>query len=164
MKALYKRFFLALLAFVSIGLLPSCQDEDEMEDKIITGVCWEGPLPVKEYYGQENYFSRFFFYDDNYKYGYEEVYYKGVYQETYEFGWYWLEDHSGSYGVIALNYGGRWGADIACIDISKVTNNYIYGYYFMDLGDYWAYKDGTIPSRSENYFELKHVGSSRHQD
>lgn len=163
MKALYKRIFVALTALVSVIMLSSCQDEEEMEDKLITGICWEGTLPITENYGQENYFSRFFFYDDNYKYGYEEVYYKGVYEQTYEFSWYWLDFH-GSYGVVALNYGGRWQSDIACIDITKVTNNYIYGYYYMDLSDYEAYKDGNYPNRSDNYFELKHVGSSRHQD
>lgn len=162
MKILYKNIVAILLSVLFVGSFSSCQKEEEMERIILTGVCWEGVLPLKEYYGQENYFSRFFFHEENgFKYGYEEFYYKGIYQKTYEFEWYWLDD---AYSVVALNYGGRWQSDIACIDITKTTNNYIYGYYYMDLNDYWAYKDGHSSQRSDHYFELKHVDIGRHQE
>lgn len=163
MKVLQKSVVALLLAFVAVGFFSACQDEDEMEDKILTGVCWEGKLPIRENYGQEKYFSRFYFYDDNYKTGYEEIYYRGEYQETMEFDWYWL-DRSGAYGVMALNYGGRWQSDIICIDITKVTNNYIYGYYYTSLAEYEAYKESGSSSRSGTYFELKHVDVTPHHD
>ena len=162
MKSLRRKIITLLLSALAISGFTSCQDEEEMEGRIITGVCWEGVLPIKEYYGQENYFSRFFFYEENsYKYGFEEFYYKGVYQQTYEFGWYWLND---AYSVIALNYGGRWQNDISCIDLREVTNNYMYGYFYMDVADYWAYKDGSYDHRSDHYIELKHVNVNRRQD
>ena len=162
MIPLHKKITAILLSVISISCLSSCQNEEEMEGRMLTGVCWEGVLPVKENHGQENYFSRFFFYEENgYKYGYEEVYIKGQYDFTYEFSWYWLDD---AYSVAAINYGGRWQSDISCIDITNITNNYIYGYYYIDLADYWAYKDGNTNLRGDNYIELKHVDAPKRQD
>ncbi len=159
----YVSYLSALLSMVvCTTFCTSCQDEDEMEDKILTGVCWEGKLPVRSSNGREYYFSRFFFYEDRgYLTGYEESYYKGEYDSTYEFEWYWLDE---AWRVLVLNYGGRWNEDVACISISKVTNNYIYGHYFTSLEEYYEACELNLVSTRGSYIELEHVSEVRHTE
>ena len=86
---------------MSAVLLTSCQKEEELEDKLLQDCCWEGTLPIREHSGETKEYSRFFFYWENgYGYGIEDVYVRGEYSETYNFAWYWL-DEPGGYKCLA---------------------------------------------------------------
>ncbi|MBR5957213.1 MAG: hypothetical protein IKZ99_02500 [Salinivirgaceae bacterium] len=122
------------LAAVVVSGFSACQSEDEMEDAILDGVCWEGTLPISEHHGAKNYSSRYYFVEVNgYGLGFDENYYKGVRDTTYEFQWYWWDER---YSMLALNYGGRYGEDKCFINIRKVKHRYIYGWFYKSLEDY----------------------------
>ena len=145
---------------MSAVLLTSCQKEEELEDKLLQDCCWEGTLPIREHSGETKEYSRFFFYWENgYGYGIEDVYVRGEYSETYNFAWYWL-DEPGGYKCLALNYGGRHTEDISVIRIRKIKA-WLYGWYYASLHDWELDRDANLTTRG-HAIELESTGAQPH--
>lgn len=145
-----------LLATAAVCSISACQSEEAMEDYILDGVCWGGRLPVTEHHGQQNYSSNFYFVDENgYGLGFEESYYQGRRDTTYEFSWYWFDK---SYSMLCLNYGGRWGEDKAFINVLNAKKGRIKGWYYKSLEDYeYDTNNGSSSSWRGTSVELKRV-------
>ena len=145
------------LATAAVCCIASCQSEEEVEDYILDGVCWGGKNPVTENHGQQNYTSNYYFlWENGYGLGFEESYYKGVYDTTYEFSWYWYDN---SYRLMCLNYGGRWGDDMAYIDIFNAKKGRIKGWFYESYNDYIDYEknNGNSSARRGTSIEWKRV-------
>ena len=146
--------FLAAAAVCSIS---ACQSEDAAEDYILDGVCWGGRLPISEQHGQQNYTSNFYFLEENgYGLGFEEMYYRGTYDTTVEFSWYWF-DHS--YRMLCLNYGGTGhSASTSYINILNAKKGRIKGWFYQSLEDYeYDTNNGSSSSWRGTSVELKRV-------
>lgn len=110
---------------------------DSTQIILLGGVCWGGQNSLLANHGQQNYTSNFYFLDENgYGLGFEESYYKGVYDTTYEFSWYWYDT---TYSLLVLNYGGRSGVGEAYVDIWIAKKERIKGWLYESYNDYIDY-------------------------
>ncbi len=134
----------------------SCQSEDEMEERILEGYCWEGYLPIYNY--GNDYYSRFFF--DTNGTGIEEVYINGRFDNEYPFTWGWMND---SYAVLRLKYRSRWHQySYSCIDVIEVKHNKLKGYFYENMDDYYYDYDHNFENREDLYFTLRTTGDHRY--
>ena len=152
------------ITFILVGLVSfsSCESEEDLGEKLVNGYCWQGYLPIDDYYGWNDYFSRFFFEGgDRSGYGYEEVYRNGRFQNEYGFDWYW---EGSSYAVLVLDYGPRWNQK-SCIDVIEIRRGVLRGYFYEYLEDYYRERANGFNNydREYRYFELTTKQYSRYQ-
>ncbi len=159
MKVLKHSLF---LVFSLIGLLSftSCESEEEMGAKLVNGYCWQGYMPIEDYYGWNDYYSRFFFDGSTLSgQGIEEVYRNGRYNGEYPFYWYWEDS---SFGVLVLDYGHRWDQK-SCIQIMNIGRGVLRGYFYEYIEDYYDDKFHGFPyDRDFRYVELTTKQYSRY--
>ena len=141
----------------------SCDSEEDMGAKLVNGYCWQGYLPIDDYHGWNDYFSRFFFDGgDRSGYGYEELYRNGRYQNEYGFDWYW---EGSSFAVLVLDYGHRWDQK-SCIDVIEIKHGVLRGYFYEYLLDYYRERDNGFSNyddRDSRYVELTTKQYSRYK-
>ncbi len=143
-----KNYLFIALSLVALIACTSCQSEEEMENNILDGYCWEGQLPIYNY-GNE-YYSRFYFESDGS--GVEEVYINGRHDSDYPFTWGWI---NGYYSVMQLKYGSRWNVSYSCINVIQVKDGVLTGYFYEDIQDfYYEYENGTSTSYTDRYVRL----------
>ena len=142
-----KNYLFIALSFLALTVCTSCQSEEEMEENLLEGYCWEGQLPIYNY-GNE-YYSRFYFEADGT--GVEEVYINGRHDNDYAFTWGWMNVN---YGVLRLKYGSRWNVSYSCIDVIEVKNGYLRGYFYEDIEDFFYESENGTTSYSDRYVRL----------